>query len=424
MKFRTLAASAAAVALALGVVGLSALPASAHTPSITASCEKGVTAKATAYDGKRENRWTITVGGVTESGTFGASLNKTIPVPQDSAVTSWSATIEAHDGGYRQSLSGTVGPCGVKTVTAPTIEVTPPTCLEPGGIPITANPPAQNPNGYELPGQGARVYLSPGFTGPGTYTATIQKIGPGFDPAFPNGTKIVGSTSQTLTVLPATGFQGTDEAALCYVPVPPTKIVETEWVGEFECGDTTVTETRQVTETRYELDPVTGTVNSTSGTSTEERTRDLTEAEIASLDCTPPPPVLPECPEGEEAQPAGDGYVCGPIDEPNPEEPETPTTPPVTPEEPTVPTTPEEPTVPTTPTTPTKTETVAKTIKIETLPTTGTDDDLVHGLAIGGALLALLGIVAAVTGRTVTLRRERREDRLEAIQAGEINPFD
>lgn len=116
-----------------------------------------------------------------------------------------------------------VGPkCTTTTVKVPDLPVNPPTCTEDGSLPWTSNPPAQNPNGYEFPGQGFRVYLDKAYTGPGTYVATVQKIGPGFDPAFWGGTKVEGNLKQTLTVLPAIGNQSTDPGAPCFVP--PTNV--------------------------------------------------------------------------------------------------------------------------------------------------------------------------------------------------------
>lgn len=107
----------AAVALVLTGAGLlvGAGAAAAHTPAVSASCS-GVRLVGTAYDAGKANRWTATVSGVTTSGTFGASVDKTIPVAQEGKTTTWSATIEAFDGSYRQSRSGTVGPCGTPPV--------------------------------------------------------------------------------------------------------------------------------------------------------------------------------------------------------------------------------------------------------------------------------------------------------------------
>jgi|GEM_PF-6856717 len=134
MKTRRLGSMAIASALLGGVVIAGAGSASAHTPSISASCS-GVRVNGTAYDAGQDNRWTVTVDGVTTKGTFGAGVDKTVPVPQEGRTTQWSATIEAFDGGYRQSRSGSVGPCGTPPVPdrpADKVEtrerVTPPDC--------------------------------------------------------------------------------------------------------------------------------------------------------------------------------------------------------------------------------------------------------------------------------------------------------
>lgn len=103
-----------AFAISLATVGMTwigATPASAHTPVISADCS-GVHVKATAYDAGQANKWSVTIGGVTQSGTFGASFNQSFPVPQDGATTSWSANVSAGDGSYPGQGSGSVGPCG------------------------------------------------------------------------------------------------------------------------------------------------------------------------------------------------------------------------------------------------------------------------------------------------------------------------
>lgn len=87
--------------------------ASAHTPSVSASCS-GVQLGGTNYDASKANKWSATVGGVTTSGTFAGSVSHTIPVPQGGATTSWSGTVEAFDGGFHSTQSGNVGPCGEK----------------------------------------------------------------------------------------------------------------------------------------------------------------------------------------------------------------------------------------------------------------------------------------------------------------------
>lgn len=85
----------------------------AHVPGVTASCA-GVHLTGTNYDGSKQNKWSVTIAGVTQSGTFGSSLDKTFPVPQAGATTAWSGTVQAYDGGYKETNGGNVGPCGTK----------------------------------------------------------------------------------------------------------------------------------------------------------------------------------------------------------------------------------------------------------------------------------------------------------------------
>lgn len=122
-----------------------------------------------------------------------------------------------------------------------TVDVVAPTCTTDGTLTFLGNPPAENANGYEFPGEGYRVYLSPAYDGPGTYTATAQGIEPGFDPAFPNGTVIEGgATTQTLTVLAATGFQNTDPGAPCYRPIEVTPPVPVYAPGTCAAPESTI----------------------------------------------------------------------------------------------------------------------------------------------------------------------------------------
>lgn len=104
-----------AALVTVGSVVLIAAPASAHTPDISASCS-GVHVGATAYDADQANRWSVTINGVTQTGTFGASLDQTFPVPQDGATSTWSAFVEAADGSFHGAGSGDVGPCGTPPV--------------------------------------------------------------------------------------------------------------------------------------------------------------------------------------------------------------------------------------------------------------------------------------------------------------------
>lgn len=120
----------AAGILSLGAVfGLGVAAASAHTPSISATCS-GVVLNGVNYDGSKTNTWTATVGGVTTSGTFGGSFTQTIPVAQAGATTAWSATIKDADNtpAYTESSSGSVGPCGTPVLPDPVWPVGSSTC--------------------------------------------------------------------------------------------------------------------------------------------------------------------------------------------------------------------------------------------------------------------------------------------------------
>jgi hypothetical protein len=102
-----------ALVMLTGMVAVGATPVYAHVPSIKGTCT-GIELKATDYDAGKPNKWTATIDGKTQSGTFGATLDKTLVVPQDGATTDWSAHIEGYDGKFPLTESGKVGPCGDK----------------------------------------------------------------------------------------------------------------------------------------------------------------------------------------------------------------------------------------------------------------------------------------------------------------------
>lgn len=243
-------------------------------------------------------------GTLVKSERFGTSYNGSIALSGVTGVQ-YSVVIDAIGRQYDKTITGKTKACPPVDVTLPTLTVTPPTCTADGTLPFLGNPAAENPNGYEFPGQGFRVYLSPGFTGPGTYTATLQKIGAGFDPAFPYGTKVNGQTKQVLVVEGATGFQGDNPEAPCYVAVPPTETTYGEWsTPHIDCDTEVGAEisiSREVTVVTHTLDPVTGEVSSTSETHTERDVHVVTQAEVDAVDC-PLPPVTPETPATPEGQ--------------------------------------------------------------------------------------------------------------------------
>ena len=99
-------------------------------------------------------------------------------------------------------------------------------------VAYAAPPPSlpQNANGYE--GHGYRIYLNRAYDGPGTYTMTLQKVGPGVSADYPNGTTVVdanglkrapsnGNDKQVVTVLPALAADPEPEPA----PEPVVPVV-------------------------------------------------------------------------------------------------------------------------------------------------------------------------------------------------------
>lgn len=119
-----------ASALAIGA----ASEAQAHTPTSTASCS-GITLNANYYESGQTNQWSMTVNGVTRSGTFSTSFSKTIPVPQEHTTSTYTVSINVvQSNQYDYFKSGSVGPCG-------TLPPPPPPPLTPVP-PVPPTPPA------------------------------------------------------------------------------------------------------------------------------------------------------------------------------------------------------------------------------------------------------------------------------------------
>lgn len=112
--FRTIRLTAALALMAIGVLSF-ATPAQAHDAAGSASCD-GAVLDADSYDGSMANTYSLTVDQDTRTGTFGASVHATVPVPQDGAVHNWSYTVQAADGAYHFADAGQVGPCGTPPV--------------------------------------------------------------------------------------------------------------------------------------------------------------------------------------------------------------------------------------------------------------------------------------------------------------------
>ena len=288
--FRALGASALALALGVGGAVLPATMAGAHTPTAAVSCSS-LKIGGSSYDANKANTWSVTINGVTESGTFGTSFTKTFSFPQDGATSTWSYIIESWDKNpaYKKADSGTLT-CGTPTVNAPIIDVEPATCDRDGYVPVWRNnPPAQNANGRELPGTGTRVYFNREPVAPGTVTATIQKIGAGFDPAYPNGTKVTGNTTQQLTIQAALGYQSADPDKPCFdrPEVPHKDDIVTVTEGLPNCDSKTVPVKTVTEQFHFAWNETTKSYDVTSTITEVNSTRPLTPAEVK--DCTTVP---------------------------------------------------------------------------------------------------------------------------------------
>lgn len=318
-RSRFVLAAAGAGLLIIGGVVLSPSPASAHTGTETAaaSCVSAATgtgrvvftvandhplvATVTASDNPA-----IPVGAtIPKSGS--KTFTQTIPAPAAGVTASASLSLRWSDGftqdGITASATIDASCTGPATVVVPDLPVTPPTCTADGSLPFTSNPAAQNANGYEFPGQGFRVYLSPAYSGPGVYTATVQKIGAGFDSAFPNGTKVTGNTSQTLTVLPAIGNQTADENAPCFTrpTQPEPKVTYTEWKdAENNCTVDVIVQTRDQVTTTYVWDESKQDYVGTDVTVQEVQQRAKTDEEKQACVIVTPPTDEPTPPVTDE----------------------------------------------------------------------------------------------------------------------------
>jgi hypothetical protein len=77
----------------------------------SASCD-GVHATASGYSLADENLFEVYLdGGLVDIGSFGESLDKTYPVPQDTSSHTWSVVVDSTDNSGDATASGSVGPC-------------------------------------------------------------------------------------------------------------------------------------------------------------------------------------------------------------------------------------------------------------------------------------------------------------------------
>ncbi|SDN91108.1 hypothetical protein SAMN05192576_2965 [Nocardioides szechwanensis] len=246
-----LATAMSIVALAMTWIGAS--PASAHTPTFRADCA-GVQVQATSYDAGQANKWTVTIDGVTQSGTFGSSFSQTFPVPQNGATTSWSASVVGFDGNYQGQDSGTVGPCG--TVTPP-----PPTdvCVDlpgdqPTGTSCTPPPDVVRADSKNL--EGCDVVLDGTTYGAGSLTYDEQYTDTFVFNTTTNTWDVVTDTTATITNTEFTPWSVQEQVANgCTEPsTQPPAIQTSESTNDVVCGQDVVVTTTVATTTPYVYD--------------------------------------------------------------------------------------------------------------------------------------------------------------------------
>lgn len=340
---KIIASTAAALLLAGGIVAVSGTAASAHTPRVSATCE-AIEIAATSYDGTRPAQGTETIqvpnpdyvpgsDGTPAVGTPTIVVENPDYVPAKDAVFETVVTereykkwrlffwevqwfpADANPGGWtatgnvrteQREVSPATPAVGTPTIEVPNPDYVPATePTAPQGEPTIAAP---NPD-----------YV-PASDAPNTVTATVdgvQVLSASFGGSYSNTITLEKYTAHDWTVT-ITGWndpQGShgwtktysDTTTPCAMPEQPDDVVTytSEWSGEYACGDTTVTEYRSGTRATHTWSG-TAWVETEGLTFVEQRTRDLTDEEIADLDCEVTPPTEePEEPTTEN-----------PVDEP------------------------------------------------------------------------------------------------------------
>jgi len=232
----------------------------------------------------KTNHVSVTIDGASAADEdFSTSYQHVFTFSDKYTAHTWAVDVTAWDNAaYSFHRTGTTTPCSKPVEGVPTITVTGPTCEA----------------GYSLVNYSIPEGLSiAGYTGTGSVKAEDLNLGYG-EKTYPvdvaAGYTYDGPAAVSFTLVePPTD-------ADCAGPKPDDKVDYGQWqTGEYGCGDTTVTESRTVTDTPYKLvgrEWVLDTENAT--TTTEKRDRALTAAEIKALDCPVTVVVVPGAPSG------------------------------------------------------------------------------------------------------------------------------
>jgi hypothetical protein len=226
-------------------------PASAHTPAISADCT-GVHVGATAYDANMANRWSVTIGGVTQTGTFGSSVNQTFPVPQNGATTAWSAFVEAADGSYHGEQAGTVGPCGTPVDVCADLPGS-----QPVGTPCTPPPDVVRADSKTL--EGCAVAFGGTTYGPGVVTYDEQFTDTYVFDQPTNTWVVVTDTTPTVANVVYTPWTTQEQVAHDCVdlPVQPPAAHESHSSSQVDCDSESIVTTTVTTTTPFVYDDAT-----------------------------------------------------------------------------------------------------------------------------------------------------------------------
>lgn len=239
--------------LALGASVLVAAPASAHTPTISADCG-GVHVSATAYDATLPNRWSVTIDGATQSGTFGDSFDQTFPVPQDGSTVPWSAFVEAADGTYHGEDAGTVGPCGAPVDACPDLPG-----AQPAGTACTPPPDVQRVQEKTL--EGCDVTFGNIAYGAGVLTYDEEFTDTYVFNEQTNTFDLVTDTTPTIENVDFTPYTGQElvELGCTDKPAQPPALVTVAKHSHLDCDDDVRVTTTIRTVTEFVYDAATNT---------------------------------------------------------------------------------------------------------------------------------------------------------------------
>ncbi|HEY1117010.1 MAG TPA: hypothetical protein VGE43_04855, partial [Acidimicrobiales bacterium] len=219
----------------------------------SADCN-GVHVGATAYDAGMANRWSVTIGGVTQTGTFGASVDQTFPVPQNGATTPWSAYVEAADGSYHGERPGSVGPCGTPSDV----------CVDlPGNQPVgtACTPPPDVTRADTQALEDCAVAFDGTTYGPGRLTYDEQYTDTFKFNGSTNAWDLVTDTTPTIANIVFTPWTTQEQVAADCVEMPaqPPATHESHSSSEVDCDSDTVVTTTVTTTTPFVHDDATNT---------------------------------------------------------------------------------------------------------------------------------------------------------------------